>query len=175
MGPRNIRRPSNATASIGLLLFALPISVALAAGPTVGNPTTNRKSVDTYSDFTVIDTNHPVNASGALSKFQYYAANRNAFEFVLVDKNNVVQWISPPILPSGEGAGTYAAEKPVPVQAGWNLGVHSESTGVIPFDQPGARIVSTANNSGAPTVGSAIKPFNIPSGTFARVYSISAQ
>ena len=175
MGARNVRRVLSAMVSIGPLLFALPIAIALAAGPTVGNPTTKRKSVDTYSDFTVIDTNHPVNASGDLTTFQYYAANRNPFEFVLVDKNNVVRWISPPILPSGEGAGSYTAEKPVPVQAGWNLGVHSESTGVIPFDQPGARIVSTPNNSGTPTVGSAIKPFNIPSGTFARVYSISAQ
>jgi hypothetical protein len=35
--------------------------------------------------------------------------------------------------------------------------------------------VSTANNAGTPTVGSKLTPFNIPSGTFARVYSISAR
>jgi hypothetical protein len=160
--------------SAAALVLALPLGTALAADPTVGNPATKRASVDTYSNFTVIDTNHPVSAAGNLTTFQYYAANTNPFEFVLVDKNNVVQWISPTITPPSAGEMTMKTAA-VPVQAGWNLGVHSDATGVISFDLKGANIVSTPNDAGKPAVGATLTPFKLPSGSYARTYSISAQ
>src|SRR5260370_15750893 len=119
-GTRSARRMSSTMLSAGVLLLALPIGMALAAGPTVGNPAIKRKAVDMYSDFTVVDTNHPVSAAGSLSMFQYYAANKNPFELVLVDKNNVVQWMSPTITPAAVGVQTYKPAAPVQVQAGWN-------------------------------------------------------
>jgi hypothetical protein len=158
-----------------VLLLALPIGMALAAGPTVGNRTIQRKAVDTYEDFTVVDTNHPVSKAGTLSLFQYYAANTNPFELMLVDKKNVVRWISATITPSRPGAYNLKLPKPIPVEAGWNIGVHSDSTGVIPFDMGGANIVSTDRDSGTPAVGSALTPFSIPSKTFSRTYSLAAQ
>jgi hypothetical protein len=169
-------RASNKMLMMGLLALAVPMGMgsALAADVTVGNPATKRASVDTYSNFTVIDTNHPVSATGFLSVFQYYAGSTKPFEFVLVDKNNVVQWTSPTITPAAEGVQAYTAAAPVSVQAGWNLGVHADSSGVIPFDGTGADMVTTANNAGKPAVGSALVVFKIPSGTYARTYSMNA-
>jgi hypothetical protein len=158
----------------GALVLALPIGMALAADVTVGNPATKRASVDTYSNFTVVDTNHPVSAAGSLSAFQFYAGSKNPFEFVLVDKDNVVQWMSPTIEPSAEGVQTYTAAAPVPVQAGWNLGAHADATGVIPFDGTGAAMVTTANNAGKPAVGSKLTVYQVPSKTDNRTYSMNA-
>ena len=147
------------------LAFATP---ALAIGVTVGNPAVSRAVVDTYSNFTVIDTNNPVSANGWLTSFSYYAANTNPFEFVLVDSTNVVKWVSPTVTPAGTGAQTYAAV--VAVQAGWNLGVHFDSTGTIPFDYTGLPATYTPNNNGMPVVGNALTV----EGTSNRVYSWNA-
>jgi hypothetical protein len=138
---------------------------ALAAGITVGNPAIARSIVDTYSNFTIIDTNAPVSATGFLTTFSYYAANANSFEFVLVDGANVVKWISPTITPAGVGLQTYNIN--VPVTAGWNLGVHFDSTGTIPFDFVGAPATYTPNNNGMPIVGQTLSV----EGTSGRTYS----
>ncbi len=144
------------------LSFATP---AFALGVTVGNPAISRANVDSYSNFTIIDTNSPVSATGWLTTFSYYAVNTNSFEFVLVDSANVVKWISPTITPAGTGLQTYNIN--VPVTAGWNLGVHFDQTGTIPFDYIGAPATYTPNNNGMPTVGVALTV----QGTSNRMYS----
>src|SRR5580704_6180030 len=113
-------------------------SSAAAAVLVVGNPATDRKAVDTYSNFTVIDTNHPVAANGFVSIFQFYAESKKPFEFVLVDKDNTVEWVSPTITPGAVGVQTYTAASPIPVQAGWNLGAHFDAAAIIPYDTTGA-------------------------------------
>lgn len=142
--------------------FATP---ALAVGVTVGNPAINRAVVDTYSNFTIIDTNNPVSANGWLTTFGYYASNTNPFEFVLVDNANVVKWISAQVTPGGTGFQVY--NEVVAVTAGWNLGVHFDSTGTIPFDYVGAPATYTPNNNGMPVVGVALTV----EGTSNRMYS----
>jgi len=99
---------------------------ALALSITVGNPAISRSTVDTYQNFTIIDTNNPVSATGWLTSFSYYATSTNSFEFVLVDSSNVVKWVSPTVTPAATGMQTYNIS--VPVQVGWNLGVHFDST-----------------------------------------------
>ncbi|HEX4173637.1 MAG TPA: hypothetical protein VHY82_14295 [Acetobacteraceae bacterium] len=194
MEPRSEERYEKNTVKQVLLSIAAAITVALIAsqGPSlaakkkkaaasstalalvVGNPATDGKAVDSYSNFTVIDTNHPVSATGFVSIFQYYAENKKPFEFVLVDKDNTVEWLSPTITPAATGVQSYTTASPVPVQAGWNLGVHSDSTGVIPYSTTGKAIVTTANGAGKPAVGSKLAPYNIPSQTFNRTYSMNA-
>ena len=161
---------STALALAVALTLALPAGLALAASVVVGNPAIARANLDTYSNFTIIDTNHPVSASGSLGVFQYYAANTNSFEFVLVNASNVVEWVSPTITPTVTGAQTYLYPATVSVQAGWNLGVHFDSTGTIPFDYTGAPAAYTPNNTGRPTVGSTLSI----EGTSDRMYSWNA-
>jgi hypothetical protein len=164
-------RPLLAAAPI---LLAGLVGMALAAEATVGNPATKRASVDTYTNFTLVDTNNSVSATGFLNTFQYYADNKAPFEFILVDQDDVVQWMSPTIMPKATGVQTYISPNPVSVQAGWNLGFHVDAKAVIPFDTDGANIVSTANNSGKPKVSEKLTVFKIPSGTFSRTYSMNA-
>ncbi len=150
--------------------FIVPFNGAAASTTiTVGNPAVSRAVTDTYQNFTVIDTNNPVSANGWLSTFTYYAAYTKPFEFVLVDPSNVVQWVSPTITPATTGVQTYS--QVVPVQAGWNLGVHFDLTGTIPFDYTGtAPAPYTPNNFGIPTVGVALTI----EGTSNRIYSWGA-
>ena len=180
-----MRQVSLSIAAVAAVVLAVSSGPSLAAKKkkaaasnavalVVGNPATDRKAVDSYSNFTVIDTNHPVSANGFVSIFQYYAESKKTFEFVLVDKNNTVEWVSPTITPAATGVQSYTTASPVPVEAGWNLGVHSDSTGVIAYDTTGAAIVTTANNAGKPTVSSKLTPYNIPSKTNNRTYSINA-
>lgn len=153
------------SAALSATLLVLP-SVASAAGITVGNPSVSQTTLDTYSNFTIIDTNHPVSASGWLTTFSYYAANTNPFEFVLVDSGNVVKWVSPMITPAATGVQVYNVN--VPVTAGWNLGVHFDLTGTIPFVSPGALATWTPNGNGMPIVGTAL---TVENGLSGRVYS----
>ena len=135
---------------VAILSFAFAVP-AMAATITVGNDSSVRATLDTYKNFIVVDTNNPVSVNGWLTSFSYYAANKNSFEFVLVDAGYVVKWISPPITPASVGVQTYSIS--VPVQAGWNLGVHFDSSGTIPFDYIGLPATYTPNNNGMPVVG----------------------
>src|SRR3989344_5943172 len=162
------------TKTFSLTLAALTIAIiafggfAFAAGSiTVGNPAISRANLDTFTNFTIIDTNSPVSANGTLDTFTYYADNTNPFEFVIVDAGNVVKYISPTITPASAGVQTFIATGGVPVSAGWNLGVHFDSSGTIPFDGGGSLATYTADNSGSPTVGVAL----VPAGTTNRTYS----
>lgn len=148
---------SIAFSALAIAFAAVLPAQALAAGITVGNNTSVQTQLDTYSNFTVIDTNHPVSGNGSLSTFNYYAANTNPFAFVLVDSSGVVQWMSDTITPAGVGVYSYTPSSSVPVAAGWNLGVYFTETGTIPFEyNTGAPAEWTPNGSGAPTVGSAL-------------------
>ena len=137
----------------------------------VGNDAlTVRTQVDTYSNFTVVDTNSPASEAGYIPEINYYAANMNPFEFVFVNSSNTVEWISPTITPSVIGFNDYEPTTPVAIQAGWNLGAHFDSTGTIPFEYVGASASWTANNSGMPTTGTALTV----AGSGDRMYSFVA-
>lgn len=142
---------------LALLIMPFVGHMASAASIDVGNAAINRANLDGYSNFTIIDENNPVSADGYLDTFTYYAANTNSFEFVLVDESNMVKWVSPMITPSAEaGVKTWSPASSIAVEEGWNLGVHFDSTGTIPFDLTGEEAPYTANNSGMPTVGSTL-------------------
>ncbi len=147
--------------------FLVP-ALASATSVTVGNAAINRANIDTFSNFTIIDTNNPLSANGSLSTFSYFATDTNPFEFVLVDSGNVVKYISPTITPPSTGPQTYSAT--VQAQIGWNLGVHFDQTGTIPFDLMGVPAAYTANQSGLPVVGSTLSV----AGTSGRTYSWNA-
>ncbi len=155
----------------GILAASLAIALpALASSIQVGNAPTNRSNLDSYTNFTVVDSNVPASASGTLGIFTYYATNTNPFEFLLVDSGNVVQWISPTITPSLVGINTWNAPSAVNVQAGWNIGAHFDSTSTIPFDLTGAPAFYSPNNDGIPVI-SVLLPIE---GTSTRTYSIEA-
>jgi hypothetical protein len=141
----------------------------------IGNNATTRSQVDTASNFTVIDMNHPATGAGSISEFDYYASNTNPFEFVVVNGSNAVQWISPVITPSAIGFNTYTPTSPVPVQSGWNVGVHFDSTGTIPFDSSGASAMWTANGAGMPTNGTTLSLAGSGSRTYSFVAAVQNQ
>ena len=155
--------------SMFLAVFTLASS-ALASSLTVGNSSTNRASADSYANFTVVDTNNPATATGTLSAFSYYATSTSSFEFVLVNSSNVVQWVSPIITPPALGLNSWLPVTPINVQAGWNLGVHFDATGTIPFDSSGALAAYTPNGNGLPLASSTLTI----EGTTNRTYSFSA-
>jgi hypothetical protein len=114
-----------------------------------------RPFVDTYGNFVIVDTNHPVSANGWLTKFDYYAVNPFALRFILVDGNDVVQWVSDEIIPPATGVNTFTPTSPVPAQKGWNVGLYFAATGnsingTIPYEYTGAPAYYRWNQSGSP-------------------------
>jgi hypothetical protein len=121
----------------------------------VGNDTAPRPVLDTFGNFAIYDTNHPVFGNGCLTKFHYYAANRGAFRFMLVDGSDMVQWVSDEITPPGVGVNLFTPKSPVPVRKGWNVGLYFATNGTIPYEYAGAPAYYRSNDSGdvLPIVG----------------------
>jgi len=135
-----------------VLTFAFVSSVD-AAVLSIGNDDEPRPVVDTYHNFTIIDTNNPATANGEIDTFKYYASNTNSFKFVVVDGSGVVKWISSLITPVA--AGKYVYSEVVPVNTGWNVGLYFQSTGTVPFAYDGIADPAyyESNNAGEPIVG----------------------
>jgi len=149
-------------------------SKAFAADFTVGNDTSVRDNIDSYTNFTIIDTNHPAEFTGHLTSFDYYASNTNHFRFVVVDENKVVKWVSEEITPS-TGVHTFTPGTPVHVEDGWNVGMYFVSTGTIPYNSEGSASYWEPNNSGLPDVGDTINvETGFSSSTTDRTYSFVA-
>ncbi len=160
-----------------LLAFVFIITPFMAATPaqaaafTLGNDSASRSIVDTYTNFTIIDTNNPATMSGQITSFDYYASNQNAFRFVVVNSSNKVTWLSDPIIPTSTGSNSFVLVTPVMVQAGDNIGMYFASSGTIPFEYAGTAPASyTPNNNGLPIVGNTLTQ----EGTSNRIYSLVA-
>jgi hypothetical protein len=135
-----------------------------------GNDGNSRPQLDSYSNFTVIDTNNPVDQKGELKKFSYWAGNKNPFRFVVVNEEGKVKWVSEQITPKKVGQNNYKPGSPVAVKKSWNIGMYFSKTGTIPFESTGKDAKYTANNSGLPTVGSNLSI----AGNTSRTYSFLA-
>jgi len=156
---------------VTIMSLMLTLSVVQMFAATIGNATIARTFTDTYHNFTIIDTNNSVLDNGEITSFSYYAANTNAFSFVVVSSANVVEYLSPSITPAATGVQTYTPAAPIAVTVGDNIGMYFESTGTIPFDYVGDPSVWTPNNVGPPTVGIALPyEYNLQG----RTYSLSA-
>ncbi|MBN2438711.1 MAG: hypothetical protein JXL20_08935 [Deltaproteobacteria bacterium] len=159
------------TAVLAAILASLAMTVTAHAEPiTVGNDTAAREEADGWSDFVVVDKNHPVSLDGWLTIFKYYALDQSPFRFILIDGSNTVRWVSEQITPAGEGVNVFAPDSAVEVKAGWNLGLYIVETGSIPYESHGALASYTAEYSGLPGVGN-ILSFT---GSINRTYSFVA-
>jgi uncharacterized repeat protein (TIGR01451 family) len=129
----------------------------LTKGPTftVGNDDTVRPNTDSYSNFTIIDTNNSSSELGLLNTFSYYAKNSNPFRFVLVDESDVVQWVSAEITPSAPlpGVQSWSPSIPVYVEPDWNLGLYFALAGTVTWEYAGAPAWYEPNKTGLPNVG----------------------
>jgi len=159
------------TSTDNSVTFALQCAVPPPGTLVMGNDSCARSPIDSFSNFTIVDTNHPAASSGVLQTFRYYAANANPIRFVVVDPSNVVKFVSEQITPAVvPGENTYTPPSPVPVQAGWNVGLYFVSTGTIPFDGGGTAASYTNSDAGLPVVGSALPIV----GSANRIYSFVA-
>jgi hypothetical protein len=145
-------------------------TAAFAVSATVGNPAMDRGSVDTWRNFTIVDTNHPAPFDGYFTTVDYYAEQAGDVRFVIVDATDVVTWVSD-VVAAAPGAGTLTLDEPVGLTAGSNIGVYSVGYGVISYDfdvtaEPAA---FDGFDSGPPSVGSPL----VYVGESTRVYSMN--
>jgi uncharacterized protein YjdB len=160
---------ATAVATITASLMAL--SPMVMADTTIsGNDNSERATLDTFSNFTIVDTNQPVAAAAQVDTFSYWASNLNPFRFIFVDGAGMVKYVSDQVTPAATGMNTFTPASPVSVQAGWNLGAYFASTGTIPFESSGSHALATGNGSGLPTVGMTLSTFDAGS----RTYSMAA-
>ena len=155
------------------LLVAIPTASASAATSTIGTPSSgihNRALLDTYSDFTLVDTGQVATGAGYLTAIDFYAGATGTINFVITDSANTVKYLSPDIEVTQTGAQTYSPSNPVPIAVGDRIGYYTSGFGVIPFDYGGSTIDFGANNSGPPVVGTTLQY----EGSSTRTYSLGA-
>lgn len=148
------------------------VATAFAVTSQIGNEASNRGLVDTYSNFTIVDTNNPAPFDGVFHEITYYAGAARDVRFVIVDSSDQVTWVSPVVTPPSTGLHTVTFDGPVGVTTGSNLGVYSVGFGAISWQY--ASEASPAefegNNAGLPTVGDTLDI----AGTSGRYYSMNA-
>lgn len=169
-GRRGLTLLVTGVATVGLAAPALAVTV------TMGNPATDRGSVDTWMDSTTVDTNNPARFDGYFTQIDYFAERSGEMRFVIVDASGTVTWLSEAVTVTSAGADTLELEDPVGVTAGSNLGVYSSGDPVISFDydESGSLILQTGGD-GQPVVNSD-PAFVAPDGLYQpnRIYSMNA-
>jgi len=142
---------------ISIVLWGMTLApVSNASTITVGNDINDRLYVDTYQNFTIIDTNNPALVKAELQSFEFYAKNSNPFRFVIVDDTNEVKWISDEITPTNTpGENTYEPTDSVFIGVDWNIGLYFSLSGTVPFEYNGAADPAfyEKNNAGLPVIG----------------------
>lgn len=143
---------------IGLFAAVSLAAPALAVTASIGNAPTDRSSVDTWVNFTIVDTNHPAPFDGYFTSIDYFAERAGTVRFVVVDSDATVTWISDALVVDAGGAGSLALDFPVGVSAGSNLGVYSGGEGVISYDLDSAAEPASFEGEGAglPFVGESL-------------------
>lgn len=159
------------TLTVMTMVIALAMSnVAMAIGSsTLGNDAVSRAWVDSWSNFTVVDTNNSADVHGTISEVEFYAHRAGSVRFVIVDSAQVVTAVSEVF--TAPGSGKFTAPFAAGVTPGDNLGVYSVGNGVVSFDYDttAATAYWTDNNSGQPTIGTLLN--NEGDG---RIYSMNA-
>lgn len=171
-GTRRGRHLPVVAAATMAMTMAVP---AFAVTVTMGNEPVDRALVDSFVNFTIVDTNHPAAFDGYFTEIDYFAERAGDVRFVVVNTDDVVTWVSGVVSATGAGPGTHLPGEPVGVTAGSNLGVYSVGAGVVSYDISGdaSAALWEASNAGLPVVGEtlAYRPGNASSPRF---YSMSA-
>lgn len=162
----------------GLAMAALlALVVAAPAGATTtitgGNAASDRSNLDTRSSFVVVDTNNPINGSGVLTSWTFYAKALLPVQLDIVrlvgSSYIVVGQSDGLVTPAAIGRQTLPLSPGLAVQAGDFVGLYFGSTGTVPFDYTGSAAVYTATVGSAPAVGSTLTV----EGSSNRTYSVN--
>ena len=154
-----MRRTVSGLAMAALLAFvvAAPVSATTTIGG--GNAARSRSTLDTRSSFVVVDTNNPIDGSGVLTSWTFYAAATLPVQLDivrLVGSSYIVVGQSGLVTTAAIGLNTLPLSPGLAVQAGDFVGLYFGNTGTVPFDYTGTAAVYTASVASAPAVGSAL-------------------
>jgi hypothetical protein len=135
-------------AAAGCMVSSGPAS----AGFMGGNPVIPRGIVDNFTDFTVLDRNNPINATGTVTSWDVYAANTGAVELVIFRSTGVntyaVVGTDGPVTPA-VGFNTFAVGGGgIPVLAGDVIGFFVPGSSPVEFDLDAPFLFGLGNLSG---------------------------
>ena len=156
-------------ALVGCLAIGLvAATVALAATLTMGNAAIDRPSLDTFSNFIIVDQSNSADADGLLKEIRYYAKlstarDQGAVAFAVVRGDQTtgfkVIWISENVgKPAASGVRSFVPATSIPIKAGDNLALYFEKQGLVPHtlvEETDPRLWEfwQPNNSGKPAAG----------------------
>jgi len=169
-----MRRTVSGLVVAALLTFAVAAPVGATTAISGGNDVSARPSLDSYSNFVIVDRNNPISGAGVLTSWSFWAGATSGVNLVVVRAATVVA-MSPMVTPSTTGVAVTTALSPaLPVQAGDYVGLYFASTGVVPFSGiasggTSGTVLYTANGSGVPAVGGTLTK----EGEVDRIYSVS--
>ncbi len=172
------------TTLVGLTLAALMAVLAatpVAAATTIsgGNDVIARPYLDTYQNFVIVDTNHPISGNGVLTGWSFWAGTTGGVQLVVVRGSHSgsasVVGTSPVVNAPATGVVVNETLSPsIIVQAGDYVGLYFQSTGVVPYSgTPSAgtsgTVLYTSNGYGDPKQGDTLE-FQ---GAVDRMYSVA--
>ena len=171
------RTGRTSSAKLGLilgLLLTLAVPAAAISG-TIGNPPVDGTNTDGWANFTVVDTNHPAAFDGYFESVTFYAGRTGTINFVVVDANLEVTWVSENITVSALGLQTVTLAAPAGITAGANLGYYTQGQGVVEYDDDGTDALWEPNNSGKPGVADTFDDVAQNYSNDNRIYSMNAK
>lgn len=146
------------------------VTAAFGVSATMGNDAVPRSHIDSWSHFTVVDTNNPAAFDGTMAEVTVFGQRAGIVRFVIVDAANVITQVSDEVAVAGTGVETLALPEPMGVTTGANLGVHFVGQSSIPSDRFVGEPAYWNPQGSAPTVGQVVGT----SGTESRIYSMNA-
>jgi len=126
-------------AGIALAIPLLGVGVVWGNSSVVGgNVIVNRPFVDSFKEFYMMDTNHPINVDGKLDRWEIYAGTRESVQLVIYrqqeDGSFFVVGKSDVRTPELVGYNQFLLDPKIPVRAGDFVGAYSYSSD--PLEQP---------------------------------------
>jgi hypothetical protein len=128
------------------VVLALALLVAgslVAAGPAAastlsgGNPPIPRAFLDGFSNFSIVDKNNPINATGNVTGWDIFAGATTPVELLIFRQTGPSSYSlvgSGPLVTPSLGLNTFTLPSPIAVQAGDLVGYYTQGNGVAEFD-----------------------------------------
>ena len=162
---------------IGTMLLGLAVTaIPCAAQITGGNPAVPAPNVDSYFNFSIVDTNNPISGTGTLDSWNVFTTGVGQVDLLIVTPGTYTVVGESGVVTTAAGMNTFTLSTPISVTAGDYVGFWEGDPSSVVFAAPGSNIyvsdtsqivLFTNNGSGTPT-----SPLSFV-GSGDRVYSIN--
>jgi len=169
---------------IGTMLLGLAVTaIPCAAQITGGNPAVPAPNVDSYFNFSIVDTNNPISGTGTLDSWNVFTTGVGQVDLLIVTPGTYTVVGESGVVTTAAGMNTFTLSTPISVTAGDYVGFWEGNPSTVEYaitgDTPqggvpgvgSLPVLYTYNDTGLPSISSSLIP-NLE-GSGQRAYSIN--